>query len=214
MVRLSFQDGTNETVGSVIGDLSGNLTILSIHGNPRAGILITGLYRTFLLVEASTSTTCLLEVPKTAVFGRYYNSTSQGTTVKYPNGTEDFFPVNSCPVPVTPENYLVDSIIQANPKFIAAENGSIYEATNACNCSLGAGSSNSTGKYVILNFVLYSSQKIFPCGPNSYWTYKQLGLIQVTIAINSTGELRYSNAEIQSEPGFNEYTCTTTAQST
>ena len=70
VVRLSFQDGTNETVGSVIGDLSGNLTILSIHGNPRAGILITGLYRTFLLVEASTSTTCLLEVPKTAVFGQ------------------------------------------------------------------------------------------------------------------------------------------------
>jgi hypothetical protein len=57
-----------------------------------------------------------MEVPQNSVFGEYYNSTAQGTTVTYSNGTEDFFPLNSCPVPVTPQNYQVDSTIEANPR--------------------------------------------------------------------------------------------------
>ena len=64
---LAFQDKTNETVGSVLGDFSGNLTILSNHRNPRAGFLIEyvqpsgtnkgPLFRTFLLVQRQITTT-------------------------------------------------------------------------------------------------------------------------------------------------------------
>jgi hypothetical protein len=158
----------------------------------------------------STSSACLKDVPQSAVFGSYYNSTSQGYAVTYSNGTKALFSLNSCPVPVTPENYQLDSTIQADPKFIAAENGSTYEATNACNCSWGGNVSNSTGQYATLNFVLYGNQKIYPCGSGSYWTFNRLGLILVTIPINSTGSLQFSNAEIQSGPGNNAFTCSTT----
>jgi len=166
-------------------------------------------------VELYVSGACLKEVPQTSVFGAYYNSTSQGYTVTLPNGTEDFFPMNACPVPVTPDNYWIDSIVQANPAFIAAENGSVYEATNACNCTQYPNIwSNNGSKWTTLDFVLYSSQAVYPCGPNSYWAYKQLGLILVTIPVSSTGSIQFSEAQIQSGPGDNVFPCTTTAQTT
>lgn len=154
---------------------------------------------------------CLEEVPSSATIGNYYNSTFQGYSVTYPNGTRVFSSLNSCPVPVYHDAFKIDSAIEADPKFIAAENGSGYEATNVCNCSIAASSSNSTGEYAILDFVLYGSQILYPCGANNYWVYNQLGLIIVTIPINSTGGLQYSHAEIQSGPGSNSYPCTTTA---
>jgi hypothetical protein len=156
-----------------------------------------------------TSDVCLKEVPQDATFGIYSNSTSQGTTVTFSNGTEHYFPTNSCPVPVTPDNYWIDSIVEANPAFIAAENGSIYEATNSCNCQQGVNIVNSTGaEWTVLNFVLYSDQQIYPCG-SSWWTYYQRGLILVTIPIHSAGGYEFSDAQIQVEGGFNDWSCTT-----
>jgi len=154
--------------------------------------------------------TCLVDVRDGAKIGNYYNSTSQGYTITYPNGTRVDIPLNSCPVPVYSQAYEVDSVIEADPRFIAAENGSAYDlADNACNCSTSAGSSNSTGQYAEISFVLYGNQKLYPCGPG-FWAYNQVGLIIVTIPINSTGGLRYSHAEFQSGPGNNFYPCTTT----
>jgi hypothetical protein len=162
----------------------------------------------------SLSGICLKEVPVSAVIGNYYNSTSQGYTATYSNGTKQYFPLGSCPVPVPPENYRVDSIIEANPKFIAAEKGSVYEATNlyyygACNCAWGGSSSNSTGQYAVFNWVSYSSQRVYPCGPSSFWTFEELGLILITIPVNSTGGLQFSNAVFQSLLGNNAVSCTT-----
>ncbi len=109
----------------------------------------------------------------------------------YPNGTTAFFPLDSCPVPVTPANYVIDSTIESNPRFIAAENGSIYEAGNACNCSPSSATmTNSTGLYDLLNFALYSSQRIYPCGSTGFWTYNELGVLEVVIPVSpSTGSL-------------------------
>ena len=152
---------------------------------------------------------CLKEIPQNAVLGQYDNSTSQGFTATYANGTEAYFPLGTCPVPVTPDNYLIDSTIEANPAFVSAENGSTYEATNACNCHWSVNISGPTGEWSVLNFVLYSNQRIYPCGLGSYWVYKQLGLILVTIPINSTGGLALSNASIEAGPGNNSYSCTT-----
>ncbi len=156
-----------------------------------------------------TPSVCLKEVPQNAVLGQYDNSTSQGFTATYANGTEAYFPLGTCPVPVTPDNYLIDSTIEANPAFVSAENGSTYEATNACNCRWSVNVSGPSGEWSVLNFVLYSNQRIYPCGPSSYWVYKQLGLILVTIPINSTGGLALSNASIEAGPGNNFYSCTT-----
>jgi len=154
---------------------------------------------------------CLREVPQDSIFGSYSNSSSQGTTVTFPNGTEDFFPLNSCPVPVTHANFVIDSTIELDPSFIAAEHGYIYEATNACNCSSGGTITNPTGQQsASLNFVLYGNQRIYPCGPSSFWTYNQLGLIFVTIPISSDGSLQYSNAVIQWEADGLTVSCTTT----
>jgi hypothetical protein len=178
----------------------------------------TTLSKTFAkttTITESPSGLCLSEVQQGAVFSSYDNGASQGYSVTYSNGTEDLFPLNSCPVPVTPENYQIDSTIEANPKFIAAENGSTYEANNACNCSYGGNTNNSTGQYASPNFDLYGNQKIYPCGNDSYWTFNRLGLILVIIPINSTGGLDFSNLEIQSLPGNPFFGCTTTtAQST
>jgi hypothetical protein len=181
-----------------------------------AGAAVAATYRVTMTVtnaptkEQSAPGLCLKEVPKDAVIGTYLNQTEQGNIVTYSNGTKDFFPLGSCPVPVTPGNYQIDSIVEASPLFIAAENDSTYQATNACNCSWGADSYNATGRYAILNFVLYGNQRIYPCGSGSFWTYNQLGLILVTIPINSTGGLQYSHAEIQAGPGNNMVWCSTT----
>jgi len=176
--------------------------------SPPSLTLTRTVTNTTTLVQ-SASGTCLKEVPESAVFSSYSNSSSQGNTVTFSNGTTDFFPLNSCPVPVTPDNYQIDSSVEANPKFIAAENGATYEANNACNCSWGGNSDNSTGQYATLNFNLYGNQQIYPCGPSSYWTFNRLGLILVIIPMNSTGALQFSNAEFQSLPGNNDFTCTT-----
>jgi hypothetical protein len=169
------------------------------------------LTRTTTLTKTATDSTCLEEIPTNAVFGTYNNATSQGSTVTYSNGTERFFPLNSCPVPVTPDNYRIDSTVESNPKFIEAENGATYEATNGCNCSWGGTSSGPARQYAVLNFVLYGSQRIYPCGNDSYWTFSQLGLILVRIPINSTG-LQFSGAEIQALPGNSFFSCTTTTK--
>jgi hypothetical protein len=152
---------------------------------------------------------CLKEIPQGSTFGSYSNSTSEGYSITYPNETKAFFPLNTCPVPLTLGNYLIDSTIVLNAKFIAAENGSVYEAANG-GSSLSVQSNNSTGQYGIFDFILYGNQKVYPCG-GSYWTYNQLGLIRVTIPLNSTGDLQFSRMEVQSN-GLPETVilCTTT----
>jgi hypothetical protein len=160
--------------------------------------------------NSNTTGTCLDEVPSGATSSNYYNSTSQGYVVTYPNGTRIVFPLNSCPVPVYPEAYKVDSVIEADPRFNAAENGSSFMATNAYNGSIMAESYNSTGQFAILNFVLYGDQRLYPCGADSYWVYNELRLIIVTIPMSTTGNLQYSQMEIQESAGGDFYSCTTT----
>jgi hypothetical protein len=168
------------------------------------------VYRTTTSTLTSYITgTCLKEVPQSAVINYAQNSTFEGYSVTYSNGTEDFFSLNSCPVPVTPDKYQVDSMIATNPKFVAAENGSTYMANPFD--GLGPSMNNSTGQYAVLVFGLYGSQRIYPCG-GSVWDYKELGAIQAIIPINSTGGLQLSNTEIKTIPtnSLNQFPCATT----
>ncbi len=151
---------------------------------------------------------CLKQVPPDSDFSSYSNSTWEGYSVTYPNGTQAFFPLDACPVPVTPANYIVDSTIESNPKFIAAEGGFTYEATNACNCSYQSKITNSTGQYDVFNFILYSSQRLYPCGSTSYWTYDELGVLQVVIPASPTGILQFSSAQVE-QGAANVFFCTT-----
>jgi hypothetical protein len=158
----------------------------------------------------STTGVCLIEVPNLNDY--YSNGTSQGYAVTYPDGTTENFPLNSCPVPVLSDAYGVDSIVETDHRFIAAENSSAYMAGNSCTCSLGNDWNNSTGAYVTLYFVSYGSQRIYLCGGNSSWIYDQLGSIQVIVPVESTGGLQYSHMEVQAGPGDNStafYWCTT-----
>ena len=158
----------------------------------------------------STSGVCLIEVPN--LNGYYSNATSQGYAVTYLDGTTENFPLNSCPVPVLSDAYSVDSIVEMDHRFIAAENSSAYMAGNSCTCSLGNSWDNSTGPYLTLYFVSFGSQRIYLCGGNTSWIYDQLGTIQVTIPVDSTGGLQYSHMEVQAGPGDNStafYWCTT-----
>jgi hypothetical protein len=176
----------------------------------------------------SASGACLKEVPQRAVISRYYNSTSQGYSVTYSNGTKDFFPLDSCPVPVGPNNYQADSIIEANPKFIAVENGSVYQASpfgylgpseynftsGTYTCTVPGPNGTSTREcteYATLAFDLYSNQKVYGCG-GSNWMYERLGEIQVRIPINATGGLEFSQMTIHTVPesDLNIILCTTT----
>ena len=126
-------------------------------------------------------------------------------------GQKPSSPLISCPVPVTRDNYLVDSRIELDPRFIAAENGYIYEATNACNCSWSPNITDKSGhQWASFNFNLYGNQKVYPCGPQQYWAYSRPGILLVTMPINSTGGLQFSDSEIQWVSGAYIAGCTTT----
>ena len=75
-----------------------------------------------------------------------------------------------------------------------------------------AGMSNLSGSYAIYQFYFYSNQRIYPCG-GTFWTYTQVGEIQVTVPINATsGTLELSRLQLQTIPGseLNIFLCTTT----
>jgi hypothetical protein len=137
---------------------------------------------------------CLEEVPSGAGIESFQNSTFDGYSVTYPNGTEGFFSLNSCPVPVTTEEYQVYSMIEADPRFVSAENGSTYFANPLQDFAPALG--NSTGQYALIEFNLYGNEKFYPCGPNM-WVYKELGAIQAVIPLSSTEGLQLSGTEIQ-----------------
>ena len=157
----------------------------------------------------SSPASCLKQVPGSASITSFANATFAGYEVTFANGTRSFFSLDSCPVPVNPDLYSVASTIESNPGFIAAEGGGSYELS-----PLGpAGMSNLSGSYSIYMFYLYSDQRVYPCG-GTFWTYTQLGEIQVMIPINSTtGSLELSRMQLQTIPGseLNVFLCTTTA---
>ena len=189
---------------------------------------------TILTMQQSVQGVCLREVPQSATIAPSYNSTTEGYpgsgyTVTYSNGTRQFFPRASCPVPVDPAHYRVDSIVEANPEFISAEHGFVYEAypfddlgpdsynftggTYTCTVSGPNGTTARTcTEYTTLTFDLYSGQKIFGCG-GSNWIYERLGEIQVQIPLNATGGLELSQMALQRIPAsiLNIILCTTTS---
>jgi hypothetical protein len=111
-----------------------------------------------------------------------------GYVVTSQNGTKDAYPLDSCPVPVTPAVYAVAVRIESDPRFVAAENGSqfAYDPTDQ------VVKSNASGSFQTFSFALYSDQKFYSCGVGSEWTYYQLGEIVVTVPqpVNPSGALQ------------------------
>ena len=118
----------------------------------------------------SSPASCLREVPDTASIAQFGNSTFSGYSVTYVNGTENFFSLDSCPVPVKPDLYDAASAIESNSSIHRSRGRfASYEVA-----PLGqAGMSNSSGNYTIFAFYLYSSQRLYPCG-GTFWNYRQL----------------------------------------
>ena len=181
---------------------SGNYTAVAIDPWGQAAEL------GFSVVSVDQPTACLREVPASATVGTYDDSTFEGYVVTFANGTQSFFPLDSCPVPVSPSFYGALAPIESSPAFVAAEGGHDYEAD-----PFGGGTLSNTSRiYDALAFTLYSDQKMYPCG-GTYWTYTKLGEIQVLVPVNATsGALEFSHLQIQVIPvsELNIYLCTTT----
>jgi hypothetical protein len=108
------------------------------------------------------STSCLQEVPDHATIEMVQNSTFVGYSVTFPNASAVTFPLDSCPVPVHTDGFNIAAAIQANPKFIVAENGSLYKASPFTRLNESA-YVNSTA-YAVVGFNLYSDHRLYPCG--------------------------------------------------
>ncbi len=155
---------------------------------------------------------------------------SSGFEVKYSNGTRTSFPIYSCPRRVKTELYQVASAIETNPRFVAAENGSIC-GVNPTSAFLASGEDFTSGtytctvptfngtythlctKYTEVQFQLISNQRVYFCGNNS--AYKELGEIDVNIPLDAHGGLVLSGIIIkpQSPEGLNVFLCTTQSTS-
>jgi hypothetical protein len=174
---------------------------------------------------------CLKKVPDGAVISILHNSTFQGYSAMSINGTRTLFPLDSCLRPAHPLEYLVASAIEANPKFRAAENGSLYgldpfsfdptatygynNTEGAITCTMYAGNNwtyvpRGCIPYTELVFRLYSNQKIPAC--DGSYTDTVLGQIVAGIPKTPTGGLDLTHISIRKEPSdsLNPITCITT----
>jgi len=157
----------------------------------------------------SAPSSCIVEVPNDTTIESFSNSTVSGYQVVYSNGTIQTFQLYSCPLPAKPNIYEIASVIQQNQQFIAVENGSSYFVDPTGFIGIDRANQNGTWiSYSILDFFLYSSQKIFPCGGSVFWTYNELGAIQVLIPTNSTGGYNLSDVRI-TKGSLNIFTCLT-----
>lgn len=158
---------------------------------------------------------CLFEVPINATIGTFQNSTMMGYMVTYANGSNTFFPAYSCPTPVHPDLFALTSTIEVNSQFVADENGTTIPVVPF----IGGHSTEvngSTFNYVDLNFILFSNEKLYPCGPNGYWVYKELAKIQVSIPVDARGNYMFSKMTMEALPQgmLNIFHCITTTNLT
>ncbi|MGA2199507.1 MAG: hypothetical protein ABSG45_06175 [Nitrososphaerales archaeon] len=152
---------------------------------------------------------------------------SNGSVVQFANGTEISFPFFSCLRAVHPYDYGIVLSIAANPKFIAAENGSVYtyaggpggdtqyfSVNGTATCTTTSYDNGSPEIYGCFRttgvlFTLYSkTETVSGCGLTEP---KELGEIQVNLPISPTGGLNVSNLTVEKEPidSLNLFLCTT-----
>jgi hypothetical protein len=104
----------------------------------------------------------------------------------------------------------VASAIEANPSFIAAEKNYTY-AVDPIGSLNAFGNVGSSSMYTVVQFGLYSNQRISPCGGSS-WTLLKLGNIQVNVPVNPDGSRNLSSIAITSmfsTAGVQFFSCTT-----
>ena len=131
--------------------------------------------------KAPTTAPCLVEVPGNATINPFGNSSTVGNYVSFTNGTTLYFPQNRCPQPVSPQQFVLDSAIERDPRFLLAEHGSIYYAEQGIAGYEEVGTSDA-----VLTFTEYSNNLTAFCGGN-LWLLTELGQIQVSVAEENNG---------------------------
>ena len=159
---------------------------------------------------ALVSESCLINVQDAPITG-VDNSSYIGYKVAFPNETSDYFRMNSCPQPVSTHEYILASVIEQNPSFIAAENGSVYYVQQGV-----AGGISKDVTYVTITFTKWSNETFQPCGPSFGWTLYALSQIQVSVPTdsynsNDLNSFDFSNMTISVIPSYmlNVYNCPT-----
>ncbi len=166
-------------------------------------------------LSASNSSACMIEVPSNSTIDTFQNSTVMGYLVTYSNGSKTLFPAYFCPSPVHSDLFDIASTVEESSQFIAAENGTTIPIVPF----IGGYSTDVNGSsvnYAVLHFILFSNTKIYPCGPQGYWSYEERAIIQVVIPIAPSGTYIFSSMTVQRAPQgwLNDFHCTTTTNAT
>jgi hypothetical protein len=150
---------------------------------------------------------CLYEVPANATLMGFGNASTEGNEVEFTNGTSVYYPLNSCPQPLSPEEYALASVIEQNSTFLADENGSNYYVDQGISYSYYNGVN-----HVVVTFDKWSDVMYEPCGPSFGWGLYDLGQLQVIITIQKpTNSYDFLNMTIFVVPSsaFNVVDCPT-----
>ena len=89
-------------------------------------LLVGAVFGGYLYTAVSGNSACAQVVPDSAQVNFVDNATTVGILVSYTNGSSSFFNVGECPQPVHQTLYNAVNTVQADPKFVSAENGSQY----------------------------------------------------------------------------------------
>lgn len=169
------------------------------------------LPRTSLFSITPSNNNCLYEVPANATITPSSNSSTVGNIVQFTNGTRDYFPLNSCPQPVTPDVYALASVIIHNSTFISGENGSTF----VVDTQAGITSQQGVVTQSVVTFNDWSNQTFEPCGQGTGWFLEDLAQIQVGVPENQNGSFDFANLTISLVPSLqlNVFNCPAAAVS-
>ena len=146
----------------------------------------------------SAYSNCLEEVPMNTTITPSSNSSYVGNYVRFTNGTKKYFPLNSCPQPVTPDVYALASVIVRNSTFISYENGSTFFVDSQVGISYR--SYQGVVTQAVVTFNDWSNQTFEPCGPDNGWALKDLAQIQVGVPENQNKSFDFANLTISVVP--------------
>jgi hypothetical protein len=154
----------------------------------------------------SADSNCLEEVPANATITPSSNSSTVGNYVQFTNGTKIYFPVNSCPQPVTPEVYSLASVIVHNSTFISDGSGSTFFVDSQAGISYSY--SNGVNRAIVI-FDEWSNQTFEPCGQGNGWALKDLAQIQIGVLENQNKSFDFANLTISVVPSaeLNVFNC-------
>lgn len=172
-------------------------------------LILAGVFGTYLYssVVASSPLPCMQIVPYSANVTETANSTYFGYVVSYPNGTNSFYSLGTCPSPVHQLLYQVVANATQDPRFVAAEGGTKY-VVDPVNSLTGLEECGNESFCVELVFNdMNLSDTVYPCNLNLAYKFT-ISQIRVVIPTSLSGNFSFQNETVQEFPGSElKYNC-------